>query len=379
VGADLESVGRGLAARLGAQKVWAGTPSPYGPAVSGGAAVAQRAAVVVRCADAEDVRAAVRAARDAGVRFSVRGGGYEREPQEGVLTLDLAAMGHVEVDTAARVAAVGGGATAGELTAAAHRHGLAAAAGTSAGAGVAGIVLHGGPGPLTGRIGLAADNLLAARVVLADGHLVTTDETREPGLLRALRGGGGGLGVVVSMRVRLHRLPYLSAGPIVFAWSDAAAVLAGLDGFSAPELTVTAGVLPGPGGAPVLLLVPAWSGAPGAGEVQVAALRRLGSPLTAHVGPLAPPDLLALFDAHRPAGAHRVVLTRPLPSVAAATPMLLAAGRTLPSPLAAVFLHPVHGAAHPRHHLAEITAAWPSGLDGAGSAELTWAHRTAAL
>jgi FAD/FMN-containing dehydrogenase len=45
---------------------------------------------------------------------------------------------------------------------------------------MAGLTLGGGYGPLNGQYGLAADNLLGAEVVLADGRRVTTGPDEEP-------------------------------------------------------------------------------------------------------------------------------------------------------------------------------------------------------
>lgn len=72
----------------------------------------------------------------------------------------------------------------------------------SAYAGTAAIALNGGLGPLARYHGLLADQLVAAQVVLADGRVVTADETHEPDLFWALRGGGAHFGVVTELVLR---------------------------------------------------------------------------------------------------------------------------------------------------------------------------------
>ena len=54
--------------------------------------------------------------------------------------------------------------------------------------GVGGYTTGGGYGPLSGKYGLAADNLLGATVVLADGRIVKTSKDEEPDLFWAIRG-----------------------------------------------------------------------------------------------------------------------------------------------------------------------------------------------
>lgn len=138
---------------------------------------------------------------------------------------------------------------------------------------------------LSGRFGLALDNLLSADVVLAGGSLVTADAEHEPDLLWALRGGGGNFGVVTSMRVRPHAVPVLLSGMVLFPWEQAGSVPAGLDDVLAArpdELTVQSGVLAGPDGKPLMVLAPTWSGDDAAaGERALSRLDGLGTPCTA--------------------------------------------------------------------------------------------------
>src|SRR5205823_9589597 len=119
---------------------------------------------------------------------SVRGGGHDwagRALRDGGVVIDLGALREVRIVGGTAVA--GGGSLAGDVVAATAAHGANVATGTAGLVGMAGLTLGGGYGLLLGTAGLAADNLLGARVVLADGRLVSTED--DPELLWALRGG----------------------------------------------------------------------------------------------------------------------------------------------------------------------------------------------
>jgi len=356
-------------------------------------AVHRRPAMIVFCEQPEDVQAAVRAARSHSLPLSVRGGGHDwagRALRDGGLVIDLTRMRAVTVDPRALVATVSGGALAKDVAAAAAAHGLVAPLGNCGAVGMAGLTLGGGYGPLCGSYGLAADNLLGADIVLADGRRVATGANAEPDLFWALRGGGGNFGVVTSLRVRLHATRHMLMGSIIYNWNEASAVLRRYAAFTATapdELGVAVGIMSGPDGEPVIMLVALWNGDRCQGERVMEDLQAFGTPQSAQVGPATYTDMLARFDAWVEAtqGCHWELRTRWLPALSAeaAEAIITAKARTA-SPHCAVFWHHFHGAAtrlppdgaafglRREHLMMEIVAGWNPDGDG-GSAHRRWA------
>ena len=357
-------------------------------------AVRRHPAIVAFCKQSEDVQAAVLAARRHRLNLSVRGGGHDwtgRALCEDGLVIDLTGMRDVAVDPRARIAAVAGGARVKDIAAAAGAHGLVAALGNCGTVGMAGLTLGGGYGPLIGTCGLAADNLLAADIVLADGRRLTTGPDTQPDLFWALRGGGGNFGVVTSMRIRLHPSRDMLAGSIIYSANEAGTVLRRYAAYaaSAPdELGVDAGMMSGPDGRPVIMVAPLWNGDPRQGARAMADMQAFGTPLSAQVGPSTYADMLAQFDAWVQAadGCHWEMRTRWLPTLASgAADAIIAAMARATSPHSAVFWHHCHGAAtriapddtafglRREHFMVEIIACWkPYGDDGA--AHRHWAR-----
>jgi FAD/FMN-containing dehydrogenase len=343
-------------------------------------------ACVVRARGAGDVQAALDAAARHGLPLAVRGGGHDgagRALTDGIV-VDLAGLREVRIHPRSRTATFGGGARAGDVAAAAAEHGLAPVTGTVGSVGMAGLTLGGGYGPLSGRFGLALDNLVGAEVVLADGRLVTADADHEPDLFWALRGGGGNFGVVTSMTVRLHPVAEVTAGFVMFPWQQAGAVFAGLGAqlAGAPdELTVQSGVLTGPGGTPVVFLAPTWCGDEDEARPALDALHALGAPLVSRVARMPFLALLALFDEHVRAGRHYAIGTRAVPAFTpAAVAAIVRAGDSMASPFTGIAVHHFHGAParvpaadtafgrREPHLVVEMVAAWEpeGGPEGCG-------------
>jgi len=190
-------------------------------------AVDQRPAVVVEAGSATDVAPAVRFARAQGMRIAPQGTGHGAgplEPLDGAMLLRMTRLRTVHIDPAARTARAEAGALWQDVIVPAAEHGLAALAGNSPNVGVAGYILGGGLGWLARRYGLAANSVTAAELVTPDGDLVRADAGHEPDLFWAVRGGGG-IGVVTALEMRLYPVGELYAGNLFFPIQRAAEVM----------------------------------------------------------------------------------------------------------------------------------------------------------
>jgi FAD/FMN-containing dehydrogenase len=341
------------------------------------AAVTRQPAVIARCRSTAEVALAVLAARDAGLPLSVRAGGHDwggRALRDGGLVVDLTGMRAATADPAGRTVTVEGGATAADLLAATTPHGLVTPTGVVAGVGMAGLSTVGGYGPLIGRHGLALDNLIGAEVVHSDGTTTQAGPDDDAELWWALRGGGGNFGVVTKLRYRLHHLPTILTGMLMFPAASAARVFAGYADIVAEapdDLTVMTGFLPGPDG-PVVFLCPFWTGDDqAAGEKAIDGLRSLGHPVVDQIGPMPYPAALGMFDRAIDDTNHYLLRSRWFRTLdATAVDALLAGAAAVTSPFSVLVVNHFHGAAtridpaatafaqRAPHQVVEVIAAW---------------------
>jgi len=143
----------------------------------------KRPALLARCAGVADVINAVNFARTHHLLVSVRGGGHNIPGNcmcNGGLVIDLSRMKGIRVDPARRTVRAEGGVKWGEFDHETQAFGLATPGGTDADTGIAGLTLGGGIGWLSGRYGLACDNLIAADIVTADGQLRHVSASEHP-------------------------------------------------------------------------------------------------------------------------------------------------------------------------------------------------------
>ena len=258
------------------------------------AAIDRRPALIARCADAHDVAHAIRFAAHHDALVSVRGGGHLAAGFavcDGGLLIDLTRVHEVDVDADRRLARVGGGATSGDLDAAADRAGLATTGPIISMVGVGGFTLGGGMGWLHRALGLGCDRLASAEIVTADGRVLEASADRHPDLFWALRGGGGNFGVVTRLDLRLAPIPAVVAGLVVHPLEDLPAVAAAVRSFNATapddvgvwlmtrKAPASAALPTTIHGRPVAIVAICYAGRLDAADRVLEPLRRAGRPL----------------------------------------------------------------------------------------------------
>jgi FAD/FMN-containing dehydrogenase len=255
----------------------------------------RRPAAIARCADADDVIAAVRVAREHRPVVSVRGGGHQVAGSavcDDGLVIDLSAMREVAVDPDAGTARVAGGARWADVDRATQAFGLVTPGGEVSVTGVAGLTLGGGIGATMRAYGLSCDNLRSVEIATPDGELRSASRDEHPDLFWALRGGGRGLGVVTSFEFELHLLgPEVASALVLYPYEDAESVLRAWREYApeAPdELTPEIGLWSIPPlpdvpeelhGEPVVFVASFYAGPPEDADPALAPLRQLGTPL----------------------------------------------------------------------------------------------------
>ncbi len=312
---------------------------------------------IVRAASEYDVSLAVAFAREQGLPLAVRSGGHSLalySVVDDALVIDLSGMKRVRIDPDERIAYVQPGATSGDLAVPAGEHGLALSTGDARSVGMGGLTTGGGIGFMVRKYGLAIDNLLAARVVLADGSIVTTSATERPDLFWAIRGGGGNFGIITEFTYRLAPVGQIYGGALILPATKE--VIRGYLDYakSAPEdlTTITNMMFAPPApfipedkvGSLVLIILPVWTGSMEDGERAMAPLRALAEPVADLVGPMPYPAIYTFTDfATEPHGAAlRSMFSDDLSDDA--IDAILDAMATASSPFALVQLRPLGGA-----------------------------------
>ncbi|KAL0281848.1 UNVERIFIED_CONTAM: Berberine bridge enzyme-like 28 [Sesamum angustifolium] len=172
--------------------------------------------VIVTPVDESQIQEVIHCSRQHGLQIRTRSGGHDYEGlsytsrfDSPFVILDLINLSEITIDVGQESAWVQTGATLGQLyyrISQASRT-LAFPAGGGATVGVGGHISGGGYGSLLRKYGLAADNVVDARLIDVNGRILDRRSMGEE-LFWAIRGGGGAsFGVVTAWKIRLVPVP----------------------------------------------------------------------------------------------------------------------------------------------------------------------------
>ena len=327
------------------------------------AMIDRRPAVIVQCAEADDVPHAISYARENGLEISIRGGGHNIAGSalcDNGVVIDFSNMTTVSVDAQKRRAYVEPGATLADFDKAVQAHGLATPVGINSTTGISGLTLGGGFGWLTRKYGMTIDNLVSAEMVTADGRKIHVSEDENTDLFWAIRGGGGNFGVVTQFEFALYPVgPEILAGLLVFPIAQAKQVLEKYREFvkSAPEeLNIWVVLRKAPPlpflpenvhGKEVIVLAIFYAGDIAKGEKLIDPLRSFGDAYGEHIGAQPYAQWQQAFDPLLTPGARNYWKSHNFKDLSdGALDSIIEFAGKLPSPQCEIFVGLIEGAAN---------------------------------
>ena len=143
------------------------------------------------------------------------------------------------------------------------------------------MTLGGGYGFLTGRHGLAIDNLAEATIVTADGSILTVNDSTNTDLFWGIRGGGCNFGCVTEFVYKLHpQRATVYAGPLIYPAPRIREVVQALEewypGISPDEAVMLVTASKGQSGGPEVILFVFYNGEEEEGKNKFKKLLDLG-------------------------------------------------------------------------------------------------------
>ena len=302
----------------------------------------------VECHNIEQVASAMRVASERNVPVTVCGGredGWGRNSRSGAIVIDLSQMTKVTFDEQQATVEIGGGVTTGTLLEVLPSDTVIPATGNR-NVGIIGAALGGGYGMLCGSYGLTCDALLSADLVLSNGNLVHVSADENADLLRVLRGGGSGYGVVTSARFATHRCGQVLAANVTLPLSaslHAMLLIQELLDEHPVQLNLLPLFIKMPDESTQLMISFVWNGPEQEGRKVLAVLRKLKN-ATLQGGQCVPFRETLDDGAIWPWGRYWAIDTRTLirltPEVCQA---LIEAAAKMPLPGNVLFLHDFHG------------------------------------
>ncbi|GAB3258419.1 FAD-binding oxidoreductase [Kineosporia babensis] len=157
-------------------------------------------AAIAQITGRNDVKRCITRIAGQGIPIAARSGGHSYagySTPNGGLVIDVTRANKITISNDG-TAQIGAGARLADVYKALAARGRVLPGGSCPTVGIAGLTLGGGIGVLSRPYGLTCDHLKSAHVVTGTGELLKVDAQRNSDLFWALRGGGGGQGVVVT-------------------------------------------------------------------------------------------------------------------------------------------------------------------------------------
>ncbi|WP_019972406.1 FAD-binding oxidoreductase [Mycobacterium sp. 141] len=190
-----------------------------------------RPAAVVVAGSSGDVSKALVFAAEHAIKVAPRSGGHSyigASATSGAMVIDLRGLPRtIDYDDGTGLVTVAAATDLDTVQSALDEHGRSIPTGSCPSVGVAGLTLGGGLGSDARRYGLTCDSLVSATVVVPGGETVTASSDDHEDLLWALRGGGGGCGVVTSFTFHTFATVDRDVVTLTFPESAAAQLLYG--------------------------------------------------------------------------------------------------------------------------------------------------------
>jgi len=288
----------------------------------------QQPAAVAFVESADDVAKVLGFAHGNDLKVTGQGTGHGAMPLgplDETILIKTERMRGVEIEgEGARVEA---GALAMDVGEAAIQKGMCSMPGTSPNVGVVGYTLGGGLSWFGRKYGWACNRVSSIELVTADGEPRTVDDATDPELFWALRGGGGGYGIVTALHVDLLPIAEAYAGALLFPAEAAADGLRAYRDWIA-ELPEEVGSMirflhlppipdvPEPlRGKKVVAIAAACIGSEEEGERAIAPLRKIGEPVMDTFAQIPAPGLTRIaMDPEPPVpglGHHAILVELP--------------------------------------------------------------------
>ncbi len=178
---------------------------------------------IVNCQSEADVAQTIRYCRANDWPFTIKSTGHSASgfsSGDEKVVIDIAALNQVIVEETSKRVRVGGGANWFNVAQALTPYDLAITSGDMGGVGVGGNAQGSGMGFFVRKFGVTADRICGARLINADGEIVTVSKDEHPDLLWAIRGGAGNFGVITEFVFEAHEGGTVLAGNLYYAFDQ---------------------------------------------------------------------------------------------------------------------------------------------------------------